>query len=660
MYKYSDTVLAGGVPAVGASVLVSLYPTGAATIYSDDGVTPITGSKVTTDNFGTFSFYAAAGRYTLTVSGTGLTTRTVEDVQIEEDLVNLSSTAHGNGASLVGIEDAGGLFTATNVEAALQEPIADNRISASAALALSKLASQSAYSLVGNNTSGSAVPTAVSNDALLVKASGSTAERSLGDRFIDLAYVGKDWGLAWDNATDDATALNAVLAAIGTAGGGVVQLPRGTGLVGATIYLPDFVELRGHGRNATTLKLKSGTNADIIQKHASYNGYNAVIRNLTIDGNDANNTSGGIYWAGSSGSRGPSLLMQNVKVTNMRGAVGGGGLGAAMLLTGSDWSVLEDVDFWQNVHAVGLWVKSSDSVFTRLYMASNGTTAGVQALVVQQAVGNRFTDGYFGGGTGSLEQVALLGARYTTFTNCINDSSGREGYRFRASGGIDSSNNQIVGGAVTNPSQSASNTYDHITFEDAANGNAVIGVRIDNTLANKGRYGIAESGTATANRIAGVTFGTMGTGNTNLLSAGTSTVDGVKSGTWTPVMEGDATAGTQTYNNQYGWYRKDGDLVTAGFYIRLASKDAATAGSLRVGGLPFMSANTTDQYGGAIITQYKIDLDAGYSQLGLQVAPNTTKAALIENGDNVAASTIAAANLLADTNIMAVITYVAA
>ena len=85
MQKYQDAVVKpNGDILAGASVLVQTYPGAVtATIYSDDGVTEAT-NPLTTDSIGNFSFYAADGRYQLVVSGTGLTTRTVTDVLLED------------------------------------------------------------------------------------------------------------------------------------------------------------------------------------------------------------------------------------------------------------------------------------------------------------------------------------------------------------------------------------------------------------------------------------------------------------------------------------------------------------------------------------------------------------------------------------------------
>ena len=85
MQKYQDLVLNRyGDGIAGASVTV--YQQGTltlATIYSDNGVTT-KANPTTTDAYGRFSFYAADGRYDLTVSGSGLTTTTQSDILLED------------------------------------------------------------------------------------------------------------------------------------------------------------------------------------------------------------------------------------------------------------------------------------------------------------------------------------------------------------------------------------------------------------------------------------------------------------------------------------------------------------------------------------------------------------------------------------------------
>lgn len=111
---------------VGAQVLV-LKEGGSAVIYSDNGVTPAP-NPLTTDADGEFRFYAASGKYDLTVTSPrlpepiyfpGIALFDPEDINAElRD--QLASTDPNMGASMVGIE-YGSPFTATTVQGALEE-----------------------------------------------------------------------------------------------------------------------------------------------------------------------------------------------------------------------------------------------------------------------------------------------------------------------------------------------------------------------------------------------------------------------------------------------------------------------------------------------------------------------------------------------------------
>lgn len=98
MQKYFDAVLtSSGTPAAGASVSVTVTATGLpATIYSDNGSTVISGSTVTADASGEYSFYAANGRYTLTISYAGYVAEVRTDVVLFDQADGLS----GDGTKL--------------------------------------------------------------------------------------------------------------------------------------------------------------------------------------------------------------------------------------------------------------------------------------------------------------------------------------------------------------------------------------------------------------------------------------------------------------------------------------------------------------------------------------------------------------------------------
>jgi hypothetical protein len=78
MQHYSSQAFTDiGKPAGGASIAVKLAGTNTnATIYSDDGVT-LKSNPFVTNSLGQFDFYAASGKYDITVSGTQITTFTL-------------------------------------------------------------------------------------------------------------------------------------------------------------------------------------------------------------------------------------------------------------------------------------------------------------------------------------------------------------------------------------------------------------------------------------------------------------------------------------------------------------------------------------------------------------------------------------------------------
>jgi hypothetical protein len=88
MQKYQDNVQnRNGDAVVGAHVQVLTYPSGAAaTIYSDNGITPAA-NPLSTDTNGAFAFYAADGRYSLMITGNSIAPITVTDITIAEELL---------------------------------------------------------------------------------------------------------------------------------------------------------------------------------------------------------------------------------------------------------------------------------------------------------------------------------------------------------------------------------------------------------------------------------------------------------------------------------------------------------------------------------------------------------------------------------------------
>jgi len=101
MQKYVNSVASSvGAPVAGALVTVNVHGGGLATIYSDNGVT-VTANPLTTDTNGSFSFYAADGRYDLSVSGANIQTINLNDVLLVDALpADLSTSLPGSSGKL--------------------------------------------------------------------------------------------------------------------------------------------------------------------------------------------------------------------------------------------------------------------------------------------------------------------------------------------------------------------------------------------------------------------------------------------------------------------------------------------------------------------------------------------------------------------------------
>ncbi len=124
----------------------------------------------------------------------------------------------------------------------------------------------------------------------------ATAVNALAARTYDV----DNYGAAGDGSTDSTTAIQGAIDAAFTDGGGIIQFGAGTYISGLlTIY--SRIHLRGLGPETTILRLKSGSNTDLIKSQdfdsftggSSSGGIHAwSIRDITIDGNKANQTTG--------------------------------------------------------------------------------------------------------------------------------------------------------------------------------------------------------------------------------------------------------------------------------------------------------------------------------------------------------------------------------
>lgn len=128
--------------------------------------------------------------------------------------------------------------------------------------------------------------------------------------------------------------------------------------------------------------------------------------------------------------------------------------------------------------------------------------------------------------------------------------------------------------------------------------------------------------------------------------------------TWTPVIAGDATAGSNTYSLQAGNYMRIGNLVIAQFFVTMTAKDGAMAGNIYVS-LPVTVRNTSNMFFSGALRQSNITLTAGYTWLTLTPTPNTSRAFIQQSGTGVAVANIAAAGIAATTSVIGTVVYFA-
>ena len=118
-------------------------------------------------------------------------------------------------------------------------------------------------------------------------------------------------------------------------------------------------------------------------------------------------------------------------------------------------------------------------------------------------------------------------------------------------------------------------------------------------------------------------------------------------------LAGSTTVGTQNYSQNTMTWRTVGDVCFFNVHIVLTNKDPATAGNIRLTGLPFparlASAQTT-----SVTVSYLSDitLTAGYTQLAGIIQPGNNFVELVQGGSGQPAAFLPAAAIANATQIM--------
>ena len=109
---------------------------------------------------------------------------------------------------------------------------------------------------------------------------------------------------------------------------------------------------------------------------------------------------------------------------------------------------------------------------------------------------------------------------------------------------------------------------------------------------------------------------------TQSASSDANTLDDYEEGTWSPTIEGSATAGTASYSPQNGRYTKVGNIVTVSAYVEWSGQSGS--GNMRLANFPFVFQGSGAYYG-AVTFGYvsNIALSANNILTAYTVAGNT-------------------------------------
>ena len=200
----------------------------------------------------------------------------------------------------------------------------------------------------------------------------------------------RDYGALGDGNTDDATALQAALTAVNSAGGGRLRLDRAKTYVvgsGLTVYANTVLDFNG-----STVKVKSGRSAFNVFQSGNASNVQYVGPG-TIDLNKANTTGGsvtvgiGIYWAPTSGNtyghRAERVRVINGRSIGIRFTSQTSATDASALLRAE--VTLRDVEV-TGCTSEGVFLQGiTDSVVDRVKSWSNGS-AGISVFFALRSV----------------------------------------------------------------------------------------------------------------------------------------------------------------------------------------------------------------------------------------------------------------------------------
>lgn len=478
-------------------------------------------------------------------------------------------------------------ITAAQNAASAAQTSADGKIDTSTVTTKGDLIVASASSTVSRLGVGS-------NGQRLTPSSGAT----LGIKWTDDSFLfATDYGVTFDGATDDASAMQtAINAAISS--GRPLFLGPGTAIIGTTLSINTTVTIIGSGRS-TILKAKNSLNDYVVTFTGGTAGVGIIgahLADFKIDGNSANQTAGG----GIKGDGAVQCSFERLHITSVYdwglklGPITGGAFGHHNRVN----DCLFDNSGSSAGFGGGAWMTSSDeNWFVETdFEFLGGTTApvgSVPIMLYDQAGLQHIIGCNFVGGSNNCIGIRAQNVLNTKIIGCMFDGLAGDGVFLVANKCV------VANNLITGPGDAGSTTASgiHLEFNTHFNIIASNSLETSNTVSGRVRSLIREEGTG-------------GSGD-NII-----TDNSVTWGTFGPTVALIESGGTNTIvRNNIGWKTDNSGTATV---ANATTSIAVTHGLDITPGLGVISVTPTNNLGtatkfwisNATNTQFTINVDA--------------------------------------------------
>lgn len=444
------------------------------------------------------------------------------------------------------------------------------------------------------------------------------------------------YGAVGDGSTDDTLAIQNAIAAVPLSSGGptgqggyVVLFPPGKYKISATLFIGSrrvsFLGMGGGiiGSNGTMI-FTTDPNVTLIDYSTgsldTFSMYNMQLRGA---GKGSGGSGNGIILGRVSGQTafdsqiercwivgmpGAGIVLQNsVNYQIQQGAIElcTRGVVVKQSLSGSgDNNQISAVTFYGNDMGVnvesGTGLCINDNVFWLNGVGAGSTGDNVSGGIVINSSGAANTRGVLIDGNSfraNTNDIIVNGNNGTntsnTGVNDVNISGNQSQLAYRRFAYVQGANAvSIVSNKINGCSQEAHNTFDAIEVVGTSDKTFIDGNSLTNNNAStRQRYGL-NLGSTTTRTAVGINHFEGATSAYNIAAGATLDNEANLKGTWTPVLKGNATAGTQTYSVQDGTWERIGNVVHIRGSVYLSGLDGATSGTILIDGLPFLSAKS--------------------------------------------------------------------